>query len=105
MAAAKIKKAASSSRACANCGALENPPDTTLSACARCHVVFYCSRTCQVQHWKQKPAGHKQFCFTCHARGAACGGRTVRGRYTHIHIWDEELYPRSEPTSTPFERQ
>ena len=52
------------SRECANCGALENPPGSTFSACARCHLVFYCSRACQVQHWKQKPTGHKQFCVT-----------------------------------------
>jgi len=59
------KKAVASLRACcANCGALEDPPDTVLSACSRCHLVFYCSRTCQAQHWKQKTAGHRQFCVT-----------------------------------------
>ena len=66
MAALKPKKvAACSSRACGNCGALEDPPDNmTLSACACCHLVFYCSKPCQVLHWKQKSAGHKQFCVT-----------------------------------------
>ena len=65
MAAFKPKNnASSSSRACANCGAQEDPPGTALSACARCHLVFYCSKPCQVLHWKQKPAGHKQICIT-----------------------------------------
>ena len=32
-------------------------------ACACCHLVSYCNMACQAQHWKQKPAGHKQFCF------------------------------------------
>ena len=51
-----------SSRACAYCDALEDPPDTTLNSCARCRLVFYCSKNYQAKHWKQKPAGHKQ-CF------------------------------------------
>ena len=71
MAAKELKKTASSLRTCANCGALEDPPDTTLNACSRCHLVFYCSRACQAQHWKQKPAGHKQFCFTPEERRPA----------------------------------
>ena len=36
----------------------------TLGACARCHVLFYCSEPCQAQHWKLKPGGHKKFCIT-----------------------------------------
>ena len=73
IAAPKPKKVAtvSSSRACGNCGALEDPSDAALSACARCHLVFYCSKPCQVQHWKQKPAGHKQFCLTPEERQPA----------------------------------
>ncbi len=34
--------------------------------CASCARVFYCSRACQVQHWR---AGHKRECAT--ARSAA----------------------------------
>ena len=44
-----------------------------------CHLVFYCSRTCQVQHWRQKPAGHKQFCVTPEERRPAA----VRPRKIH----------------------
>ena len=58
MATTPPKKAAALSRACANCGALEDLPDTTLMSCARCHLVSYCSRAYQAQHLKQKPAGH-----------------------------------------------
>ena len=50
--------------ACANCGALEDPTGTALSACARCRLVFYCSKKSHVQHRKQKPASHKRFGFT-----------------------------------------
>eukprot|EP00614_Pseudopedinella_elastica_P009045 CAMPEP_0172586450 /NCGR_PEP_ID=MMETSP1068-20121228/5831_1 /TAXON_ID=35684 /ORGANISM="Pseudopedinella elastica, Strain CCMP716" /LENGTH=55 /DNA_ID=CAMNT_0013381267 /DNA_START=149 /DNA_END=312 /DNA_ORIENTATION=+ len=49
------KKVAVSSRACGNCGVLDDPPITALNACSRCHLVFYCSKPCQAQHWKQKP--------------------------------------------------
>ncbi len=31
----------------------------SLLACARCHLVRYCGRTCQAQHWKK---GHKKCC-------------------------------------------
>ena len=64
MPAQSKKKVAASSRACANCGALEDPSDMPLSACSRCHIVSYCSKPCQANHWKQKPGGHKQFCVT-----------------------------------------
>ena len=73
MPAQSNKKAAAYSRACANGGVLEDPSITTLSACARCHLASYCSEPCQAQHWKQKLAGHKQFCVTPEERrpGAA----------------------------------
>jgi hypothetical protein len=32
-----------------------------LYRCGRCHSVFYCSKDCQVDHWKQN-GGHKQEC-------------------------------------------
>ena len=40
--------------ACARCGSLRN-----LKACARCRMVFYCSRECQNTAWKE---GHKLEC-------------------------------------------
>lgn len=38
---------------CAHCG------DIGLKRCGKCHEVKYCSRPCQVAHWK---AGHKARC-------------------------------------------
>eukprot|EP00978_Attheya_sp_CCMP212_P003707 scaffold7843_cov47-Attheya_sp.AAC.2 len=48
---------------CSKCGAVESSSSTStlviLSVCARCKVVQYCSRDCQVLDWK---GGHKQAC-------------------------------------------
>lgn len=38
----------------------------SFSKCAGCRMVRYCSRQCQVQHWKQ----HKAVCKTLAAAGA-----------------------------------
>jgi hypothetical protein len=43
---------------CANCGASESS-STPLKACGQCQVTFYCSKECQLKHWK---SGHKQTC-------------------------------------------
>jgi hypothetical protein len=40
---------------CAQCGELF----PKLKLCTRCRSVSYCSKECQVAHWK---AGHKQVC-------------------------------------------
>ena len=48
-------------RVCGNCSAPEESESLPkLSACARCCLVFYCSRDCQRAHWK---ANHKQHCI------------------------------------------
>ena len=39
---------------CASCG-VKNP---VMKRCTRCQAVFYCSRECQVKHWK----AHKFWC-------------------------------------------
>ena len=45
---------------CANCGqAAESMPSKKLKQCAVCEAVSYCSRNCQVKHWKD---GHKKDC-------------------------------------------
>ena len=50
---------------CASCGTQHN-----LKRCAWCHVVSYCSRECQYQHWEV----HRHACGAPH-----CGaGRVVR---------------------------
>ena len=43
---------------CANCGR-QRDKECILKQCARCQVFSYCSKKCQVQHWK---AGHKVDC-------------------------------------------
>ncbi|KAL4227023.1 hypothetical protein ACF0H5_014999 [Mactra antiquata] len=43
---------------CSQCK--KSPEEGTLKRCAQCHVTLYCSRECQVVHWKQ--GGHKDNC-------------------------------------------
>ena len=43
---------------CGLCGQVPEEGET-FSHCARCKVVAYCSRACQVNHWK---GGHKKEC-------------------------------------------
>jgi TPR repeat protein len=38
-------------------------PDGGFKACSRCKLVHYCSKECQVAHWKREVGGHKQFCI------------------------------------------
>ena len=34
-----------------------------LSRCSKCHTAAYCSRECQLAHWKKGPGGgHKHCC-------------------------------------------
>jgi len=55
------RAATAASCACAHCGAAETTGGSvSLKACSRCKAVEYCSRECQVAHWK---AGrHKAVC-------------------------------------------
>ena len=46
-------------RACGSCGRAEDQGEKFFH-CARCKVVSYCSKVCQVNHWKR--GGHKQEC-------------------------------------------
>mmetsp|Transcript_37115 Transcript_37115/g.90220 ORF Transcript_37115/g.90220 Transcript_37115/m.90220 type:complete len:554 (+) Transcript_37115:78-1739(+) len=41
------------------CGSCNKSLGSGGKKCSRCKATFYCSRNCQVQHWKQ---GHKQEC-------------------------------------------
>jgi tetratricopeptide (TPR) repeat protein len=45
---------------CANLGCATDHMSQTLSCCAQCYCVSYCSRPCQLSHWKE--GGHKQAC-------------------------------------------
>ena len=68
---AKKKAASAPVRECAYCGTQEGDDDTKLLTCARCGLVAYCSAPCQIQHWKRKPGGHKEFCLTPEERRPA----------------------------------
>ena len=46
-------------RTCASCNQV-SPPGTKFQACKRCKEAHYCSRECQVYHWKK--GGHRQNC-------------------------------------------
>jgi hypothetical protein len=49
------------------CGFCESVEDSEhkLQACSRCRLVAYCSKACQVAHWKN---GHKQACIAVQDR-------------------------------------
>lgn len=50
---------------CFHCGKVPNETESSkLSKCARCQVASYCSRKCQVTHWKggDGKVGHKHSC-------------------------------------------
>jgi len=60
-AAAAAKPAASSPRACAQCGAAETAGgNVALKPCSRCKAAVYCGRECQAAHWKA--GGHREVC-------------------------------------------
>ena len=65
---------------CAECGAPEGTVPTMMAhlPCARCLNAFYCSRACQVAHWKG--GGHRRRCLPPHERSVkrASGGRSER---------------------------
>jgi len=63
MTSTKDKKSSKpNGKVCGNCSAPEvNDSALKFLACARCGLVFYCSRECQRAHWK---ANHKQHCIS-----------------------------------------
>jgi hypothetical protein len=56
------KSMVSAEEECANCAAVGGRGNTVLSKCSKCSMVAYCSRACQLQHWKD--GGHKLFCIS-----------------------------------------
>lgn len=54
LAMAELKKVAKVElpAACAKCGAASKSDGGVLMRCARCESVGYCSKACQVAHWK-----------------------------------------------------
>ena len=56
---------------CSGCGRQA----TSLKKCSRCRVAAYCSRACQVHHWKE--GGHKQECAQLEAGSGGAGGSSA----------------------------
>lgn len=52
----KRKEGGNITSGCTNCGKEGN----SLQKCGSCKVVLYCSRECQIEHWKN---GHKETCL------------------------------------------
>ena len=57
---------------CEHCGARQGsvPGRPIHHSCNRCKATFYCSRACQVAHWKASPS-HKDVCVTPQQRTLA----------------------------------
>merc|ERR1712194_342860 len=49
-----------SSKLCADPGCDKNDTGRQLFRCSKCHVMHYCSKECQIRHWKR---GHKIECM------------------------------------------
>jgi hypothetical protein len=46
-------------RVCGACGKQNNPiQENKLPQCAKCRIIYYCSKVCQVNHWPE----HKKTC-------------------------------------------
>jgi hypothetical protein len=57
----KKKISAPEARTCGNCGGADGSAGVAKHlACARCGLVFYCSKDCQLSDWK---ANHKKCCI------------------------------------------
>ena len=80
-------------RTCGGCGRAPEDNETFLH-CSRCKVVSYCSKACQVNHWKK--GGHK----------LECAPPEVQEPATAVKSMDDELSKPvsklpSKPSSTP----
>lgn len=54
----KIAFSSNTPEGCANCGNYRKPGSPALSVCGACQGLRYCSRQCQIAHWKY----HKESC-------------------------------------------
>jgi hypothetical protein len=54
----KIAFSSNTPEGCANCGNYREPGSPALSVCGACQGLRYCSRQCQIAHWKV----HKESC-------------------------------------------
>ena len=61
-------------KTCGSCGRPEDQGEKFFH-CARCKAVSYCSKACQVNHWKR--GGHKQECAALQAQEPAKPGKSL----------------------------
>lgn len=57
----KLQDETQGENCCANCGARKGCDGSELMRCSKCLLVSYCSRACQIDHWKN--GEHKGFCI------------------------------------------
>jgi hypothetical protein len=57
----QTKKILTAAAECANCAVLGVRVGVILKLCSKCKLVSYCSKECQLQHWRE--GGHKRFCI------------------------------------------
>lgn len=55
----EIEEVSPFKKVCANCGAKESLPETTLKRCSGCKFFYYCKVSCAKQHWKDS---HRNTC-------------------------------------------
>jgi len=60
-----------STKDCTNCGEPQGK-----FTCGRCKTTTYCSKGCQIQHWKK--GGHKQFCVAVDRRKPGSGNASQK---------------------------
>lgn len=76
----KTKKiSGSAEEECANCASVGGRDGAVLSKCSKCSIVAYCSRSCQIQHWRD--GGHKGFCLSLVERSARAAGPSTKVAY------------------------
>ena len=91
LAASACKPSTSDKRECANCGVgTGDHLVLPLKACSRCRLVFYCSESCQRQHWTK--GEHKRFCV-------AIGDRKIKNAVPEA-IMPTETKPEASPVTS-----
>lgn len=92
IAEAPSMSSSSKKKGCWNCGktpaAAANNKDPPLMRCTRCQRALYCSRDCQVAHWK---SGHKKECPQLQAKKMEKGAEKATSRCQEVIMSEENL--------------
>ena len=57
------------------------PSENAFLRCSRCRAAWYCSKDCQVQHWKAEEGGHKRCCIKLESEATTGKRRATSGLY------------------------